>query len=135
MSSHVLHQQWERKKRFAWHAKHIQIHTFLVQGVEALCWALAENIFHSSDKSVTSNSNNNGSGHDCSLSVATPTTLLPREQMQSLRHAPHRLGPPDRPGRRTFNAVFSLRWDAFQAVVSPLLLLAGDNELNPGPNC
>ncbi len=31
-------------------------------------------------------------GHDCSLSVATPTTLLPREQMQSLRHAPHRLG-------------------------------------------
>ncbi len=30
--------------------------------------------------------------HDCNLSVATPTTLLPREQIQSLRHAPHRLG-------------------------------------------
>ncbi len=35
------------------------------------------------------------------------TTLLQREQMQSLRHAPHRLVPPDRPGRRTSNAVFS----------------------------
>ncbi len=29
---------------------------------------------------------------DCSLSMATPTTL-PREQMQSLRHAPHKLRP------------------------------------------
>ncbi len=42
--------------------------------------------------------------------------------MQSLRHAPHRLGSPDRPGKRTFIAV--------PAVVS-LLLLAGDIELNP----
>ncbi len=30
--------------------------------------------------------------NDCSLSVATPTTL-PREQMQSLRHATQKLGP------------------------------------------
>ncbi len=74
-------------------------------------------------------------GHDCSLSVATPTALLPRERMQSLRHAPHRLGPPDRPGRRTSITVFSLRGDAFPAVVSLLLLLAGDIKLNPGPNC
>ncbi len=34
-------------------------------------------------------------GYDCSPSVATPKTLLTREQMQSHRHAPHRLGPPD----------------------------------------
>ncbi len=74
-------------------------------------------------------------GHDCSLSVATPITHLPREQMQSPRHAPHRLGSPDRPGRRTFIAVFSLRGGAYPAVVSLLLLLAGDIELNPGPNC
>ncbi len=70
-------------------------------------------------------------GHHCNLSVATPTTLLPREQMQSLRHAPHRLGPPDRPGRRTSVAAFLLREDAFPAFP----LLAGDIELNPGPNC
>ncbi len=31
-------------------------------------------------------------GHVYSLSVATPTTFLPREQMQSLKHALHRLG-------------------------------------------
>ncbi len=55
--------------------------------------------------------------------------------MQSLRHAPHRLGPPDWPGRRTSNAVVSLRGDAFPAVVSLLLVLAGDIELNPGMNC
>ncbi len=67
-------------------------------------------------------------GHDCSLSVAIPTTLLPRKQMQSLRHAPHRLGPPDRPGRRTSNAVFLLRGNAFPAVVSLLRVLAGDIE-------
>ncbi len=30
---------------------------------------------------------------------------------------------------------FSLRGDAFPAVISLLLLLAGDIELNPGPNC
>ncbi len=46
--------------------------------------------------------------HDCNLSVATPTTLLPSEQMQSLRHAPHRLGSPYRPGRRISIAVFRL---------------------------
>ncbi len=34
--------------------------------------------------------------HDCSLSVVTPTTLLPRERMQSLRHAPHGLRLPAR---------------------------------------
>ncbi len=74
-------------------------------------------------------------GHDCSLSVATSTTLLQREQMQLLRLAPHRLGPPDRPGRRTSIAVlFSLKGYAFPAVVSLLLLLAGDIKLNPGPN-
>ncbi len=55
--------------------------------------------------------------------------------MQSLRHVPHRLGPPDRPGRRTSIAVFSLRWAAFPAVVSLLLLLAGHIGLNPGPDC
>ncbi len=55
--------------------------------------------------------------------------------MQSFRHAPHMLGSPDRPGRRTSIAVFSLRGDAFPAVVSLLLLLAGDIELNPGPTC
>ncbi len=55
--------------------------------------------------------------------------------MQSLRHAPHRLGPPDRPGRRTSTAVFSFRGDSFPVVVSFLLLLAGDIELNPEPNC
>ncbi len=48
-------------------------------------------------------------GHDYSLSMATPTTFLSRKQMQSLRHAPHRLGPQDRPGRRASIAVFSLR--------------------------
>ncbi len=71
---------------------------------------------------------------DCSLSVAIRTTLLAKEPIQSLRHAPHRLGPPDRPGRKTSIAVFSLRGDAFPAVVS-LLLLAKDIKLNPGPNC
>ncbi len=81
---------------------------------------------------AVSNSINSSPGHDCSLSVATPTTLLPREQMQSLRPAPHRLGPPDRPGRKTSIAVFSLRGDAFPTVVSLLLVLAGDIELNPG---
>ncbi len=55
--------------------------------------------------------------------------------MQSLRHAPHRLGPPDRPGRRTSIAVFSPRGGAFPAVVSLLFLPAGDIELIPGPNC
>ncbi len=55
--------------------------------------------------------------------------------MQSLKHAPHRLGPPERPERRTSIAVFSLRGDSFPAVVSLLLLLAGDIEPNPGPNC
>ncbi len=55
--------------------------------------------------------------------------------MQSLRHAPHRLDPPGWPGRRTSISVFSLKGDAFPAVVSLLLLLAGDIELNPGPNC
>ncbi len=74
-------------------------------------------------------------GHDCSLSVATLKTLLPREQIQSLRHASHGFGSPDRPGRRTSIAVFSLRGDASPAVVFLLLLLAGDIELNPGPNC
>ncbi len=38
--------------------------------------------------------------------------------MQSLRHAPHRLGPPDRPGRTTSIAVFSPWGDAFLAIVS-----------------
>ncbi len=51
--------------------------------------------------------------------------------MQSVRHAPHRLGPPDRPGRRTSIAVISLVRDAFAAVVSLLLLPVGDIELNP----
>ncbi len=51
--------------------------------------------------------------------------------MQSLRHAPHRLDPLDRPGRRTSIAVFSLRGDAIPAVVSLLPLPAGDIELNP----
>ncbi len=55
--------------------------------------------------------------------------------MQSLRHAPHRLGPPHRPGGINSASVFSLRGDAFLAVVSPLLLLAGDIKLNPRPNC
>ncbi len=55
--------------------------------------------------------------------------------MQSLRHAPHRLGPPYRPGGRTSNVVFWLQWAAFPAVVSIVLLLTGDIELNPEPNC
>ncbi len=67
--------------------------------------------------------------------MATSKTLLPREQIQSLRRASHGFGSPDRPGRRTSIAVFSLRGDASPAVVSLLLLLAGDIELNPGPNC
>ncbi len=37
--------------------------------------------------------------------------------------------------RRPSSAVFSLRGDSFPAVVSLLLPLAGDIELNPGPNC
>ncbi len=48
--------------------------------------------------------------------------------------APHRLGPPDWPRRRTSIAVFSLRGDAFPTVVPLFLLLAVDIELNPGPN-
>ncbi len=73
--------------------------------------------------------------HNCSPSVATPTAILQKELMQSLRHAPHSLGPLDQPGRRTSIAVFSLRGDIIPAVVSLLLLLAGDIELNPGPSC
>ncbi len=34
-----------------------------------------------------------------SLSMATPTTLS-KERMQLLRHAPYKLGQPDRPGRK-----------------------------------
>ncbi len=50
----------------------------------------------------------------CNLPVATPTTLLPREQIQSLRHAPHRFGLKDRPGRKTSIAFFSLGGTPFR---------------------
>ncbi len=43
---------------------------------------------------------------------------------------------PSGPAReKNFQYRFSLRRDAFQAVVSLLLVIAGDIELNPGPNC
>ncbi len=71
-------------------------------------------------------------GHD--YSPPPVATLLPRQQMQSLTQAPHRLGPTDRPGRRKSIAVFSLRVKAFLAMFSILLLLASDIELNPLPN-
>ncbi len=65
-------------------------------------------------------------GQDCSLFVTTPTTL-PREQMQSLRHAPYRLGPPDRPGRRTsIVAVF----DASAPKAYPKVALASTSTLS-----
>ncbi len=70
---------------------------------------------------------NRDQDHDCSLSVVTLTSL-PREQMQPLRHAPHRLGPPNQTARRTSIAVFSLKRDSFPAVISLFLLLAGSIE-------
>ncbi len=65
-----------------------------------------------------------------------PDNCPPEGANAILKHAPHRLGPPDRPGRRLSIVVFSLRWDAFPAVVSLFpLQLARHKELNPGPNC
>ncbi len=99
----------------------------------ALSECLSERLFLLLDELVIKSSTvftTTTRGHNCSLSVATPTTFLPRKQMQSLRHAPHRLGPQDRPERRASIAVFSLRGDAFPVVVSFPLLLAGDIELN-----
>ncbi len=46
-----------------------------------------------------------------------------------------RLGPPNRPGRRTTSAVFSPKGGPSPAAVSLLLLRAGDIETNPGPHC
>ncbi len=82
------------------------------------------------------------SSRSSTTTAASPTTApgpasraTQPTQVQATGHAPHRLGPPDRPERRTSNAVFSLRREAFLAVVSLLLVLAGEIEMNPKPNC
>ncbi len=72
-------------------------------------------------------------GQGCSLFAATPTTR--KEPMQPTRQAPQRLGPPDRPGRRTTSAVFSPKEGPSPAAASLLLLCAGDIETHLGPHC
>ncbi len=55
--------------------------------------------------------------------------------MQPTRQAPQRLGPPDRPGRRTTSTVFSRKGGPSSAAASFLLLRAGDIETDPGSHC
>ncbi len=54
--------------------------------------------------------------------AATPTAFSRKEQIQPTRQAPQRLGPPDRPGRRTTSAVFSPKGGPSPADASLLLL-------------
>ncbi len=48
-------------------------------------------------------------GQGSGLFAATPTTFSWKEPMQPTRQAPHTLGPPHQPGRRTTSVVASLK--------------------------
>ncbi len=64
-----------------------------------------------------------------------PTIFSQNEPIQPTRQAPQRLGPPDRPGRRTTSAVFSPNGGPSPADACLLLLRAGDIETNARPHC
>ncbi len=64
-----------------------------------------------------------------------PDNLLPEGTNATDKASTPRLGPPDRPGRRTTSTVFSPKGDPSPAAASLQLLRAGDIETNPGPHC